>query len=376
MATPRASAQSFEQTLDLWELARVLKNEHVEVQKVQDRTDELFQKTLKLLRSGRGALHEETAPAPGPWPWPQGGSRYIPENEDLRKIYLFAEALGGYERLHDLINQYSPGRTLFRRYGDKVGKVVLREHEFRALEEYQRQINEALKNAHQYLLSNPMDHFSAQELHELFELLSTAMKRSRDLNRLIGAHLMHRVEQAVHRLHEYRDKMRSVERTVDGIFLVDSEVMFISTGELIDCVDAIFQSIGNPYFAEHVDGVLLLAARNLLIEVVSFQSYYGKQQIYNLCQRGGSAANRRAISQRIRDEVRKLFEACEADNKLVLTRVMKHARREFEISVEAIEMEAVQTAFEEVRRFIPEEPAEVPRRKRGLIARLLGWLRA
>ena len=42
--------------------------------------------------------------------------------------------------------------------------------------------------------------------------------------------------------------------------------------------------MGNPFVAEHIDGLLLLAARNLLIEAVSFYSYYGKQQIYTRIQ--------------------------------------------------------------------------------------------
>ena len=56
---------------------------------------------------------------------------------------------------------------------------------------------------------------------------------------------------------------------MSGVFLVDSEVMFIPTQELTNCVNTIFEALGNPYFAEKADGVMLLAARNLLIEVIA-----------------------------------------------------------------------------------------------------------
>ena len=46
--------------------------------------------------------------------------RYVPENEALCKVYLFAEALGGYEALNDLSSKYSPGQTLSQRYGKKA----------------------------------------------------------------------------------------------------------------------------------------------------------------------------------------------------------------------------------------------------------------
>lgn len=360
-----------EQTLDLHELARVLKGERIEVEARRrfETTDELFQRTLRLLRTGAGQPPE----AP-PAPRRPSGDRYIPENEDLRKIYLFAEALGGYERLYDLINVHSPGRKLSRDYREKADRRLLTREEVRTLEEYQRQINEALTNAHQYLLDNPMQHFTPAEMHELFDLLTTASRRSRELTRIIGTHLVHEIEQAVRRLYEFQQMIRTVHRTVDGIFLVNSEVMFIPTIELIECVNNIFRGVGNPYVAEHVDGVMLLAARNLLIEVASFHSYYGKQQIYKLVRKGGSGASTHAIAHRIRHEVKKLFEACQADNKLVLRRVMQNAEREFEMSVQAIEAEAVAFAVQEVRVFLPEEPPPAPPRRKGLLVRLFGWL--
>jgi hypothetical protein len=360
-----------ERTLDLAELAHVRRGERVRVQQVRDEMDELFRKTLGLLKTGGAKPRDPFSDDPAP---PEPVERYIPENEDLRKIYLFAEALGGYERLNDLLNQYSPGRTLFLTYGEDLGKVTLSDEEFQILRDYQDQLNDALSNAHEYLVCNSMDRFTLDELHELFDLLSTAMDRSRELNRIIGGHLMHQVEQAVQRLYEFHEKIHSVEKTVDGIFLVDEQLMFIPTNELIRCVDSIFRAVGQPYATDHIDGVLLLAARNLLIEVVSFHSYYGKEQIYRLVQRGSTAGNRHAVVQHIRSEIQSLFDAAKADNKLVLTRIMKSAEREFEISVEAIENEAVESAYHEVKAFMPERLPERPVRRKGWLQRIWDWL--
>lgn len=361
-----------ERTLDLAELAHVFKGERVKVQRAHDGMDELFQKTLGLLKTGgakpRDPLSEEGASA-------ERMERYVPENKDLRRIYLFAEALGGYERLNDLLNQYSPGRTLFLTYGEDLDKVTLTDEEFQVLQDYHAQLNQALGNAHEYLLRNSMESFNLDELHELFDLLSTAMDRSRELNRIIGGHLMHQVEQAVQRLYEFREKIRSVEKTIDGIFLVDEQLMFIPTNELIRCVESIFEAVGHPYATDHIDGVLLLAARNLLIEVVSFHSYYGKEQIYRLIQRSGTTGSRHAIIQHVRKEIRGLFEAVKADNRLVLTRIMKNAEREFEISVQSIENEAVENAYREVKAFMS-KPPELPPKKQGWLRRLLDWLRS
>jgi hypothetical protein len=85
-----------------------------------------------------------------------------------------------------------------------------------------------------------------------------------------------------------------------------------------------------------------------------------------------------AVTARIRSEIRRLFEACKRDNRLVLTRVMRDAEREFEISVEAIQEEAVSIAFEQVKVFMPKEerPREAP--PKGFLARVFsrtfGWM--
>ena len=66
-----------------------------------------------------------------------------------------------------------------------------------------------------------------------------------------------------------------------------------------------------------------------------------------------------AVTARIRGEIRRLFDACKRDNKLVLTRLMSDAERQFEISVEAIQEEATQIAVEQVKVFMPRD--ETPR---------------
>ncbi|MEM7251238.1 MAG: hypothetical protein AAF493_07445 [Pseudomonadota bacterium] len=277
-------------------------------------------------------------------------SDFVPDDEELRRRYLLAEAVGGYERLHDFLNVYSPGLNLAKRYSEKVEIGALAHDEARAIKEYQATIRASLDCAHEYLTHNSLDDFSPAEVHELHELLTLAAQRDKEITRILGAHLIHEVRRAVNRLNEFALKIHSVERTFTGIFLVDSEVMFIPPEELIECVNTIFDAVGNSYFADNIDGVLLLAARNLLIEVVAFFSYYGKHQIYNLFQRSGSTLNIAAVTFRIRSEIRSLFAACQQDNRLVLTRVMQDAEREFEISVEAIQGEAERNAIEQVER--------------------------
>ena len=242
------------------------------------------------------------------------------------------------------------------------------------LEDHHAEITEALKSAGHFLNQQEVRQFSLEEIEELHELLTTASERAKEINRILGTHLMHEIEKAVQRLNGYMEKIRSVERTVSGIFLVDSEVMFLPTIELIETVNTIFRGLGNPYLAEKVDGVMLLAARNLLIEVVSFYSYYGKYQIYNLFQKGGSSVSLSAITQRVRREIRQLFKACKAGNKLVLTRVMENAERDFELSVEAIQAAAEESAMAAVKVFIPMDEPKMPEKKKSWLGKLFSWL--
>lgn len=355
-------------TLDLAEMAQVRRGERVEVQHLDDATQELFDRTVKLveselgpertIRSSRRSLERS----------------FVPDNEDLRAIYLLAEAVGGYDAFNDLVNVHSPGNVLSKHFGDKAREAALSESELTHLRDYQEQIRNALRNANEYLRDVAVDEFSRDELHQLHDMILTASERAKELNQILGAHYIHEVERVVKRLYEFHAQMHSVERTVDGIFMVNSEVMFVPTNELVSCVNTLFEAVGNSHLANTIDGVMLLAARNLLIEVASFYSYYGKEQIYTLFKRGGQSVSTQAVTARIRGEIRRLFDACKRDNKLVLTRVMTDAERQFEISVEAIQEEATQVAMEQVKVFMPREDAPRAAPKRGLLKRLFGWL--
>lgn len=361
--------QTWERTIDLAEIAKINRGDRVRVEHLEDKTQGLFSKTINLLNVGEG----RGAQPPVRMYLPDEEDRYVPDNEALRKVYLFAEALGGYEALNDLSSKYSPGQTLSRKYGKKAQSAALKPEEVRIVEGYHRQLNDALKSANRYLLANRLEDFSHEELYELYEILKSAKARSQELSEILGVHLIHEIENSVKSLHELREKIRGVEKTVSGIFLVDSEVMFIPTYELIGSVDTMFKAVGNPYVANNVDGVMLLAARNLLIDVISFYSYYGKQQIYNLFIRGGAPVKAQVITMHIRREIRRLFKAVGADNKLVLTRVMKDVHREFELSVEAIQQEAELLAVEQVKVFLPRE--EIPRRpeQKSWFRRVIGF---
>jgi len=357
-----------EKTLDLAELARIERGDRVEVEDILDATQELFDQTLILVRPAEAA-DEGKAVARAP----REERRFVPENKDLRNIYFLAEAVGGYEIFNDLVNIHSPGRIISQSLGDKATAASLSEDEVHKLKSYQVRIDEALKNANEYLKNTAIYELESEDLRELHEVILAARERAKLLHEIMGAHLIHEVERVVERLHEYHSKMRKVERTVSGIFVVDSELLFIPADELMRCVNVIFSAVGNSYLSKNIDGVLLLAARNLLIEVMSFFSYYGKHQIYTLFQRSGSTVSSQAIARRIRYEIRRLFEACSKDNKLVLTRVMKDAKRDFELSVVAIQKEAEQIAVEAVKVLIPREAASAPEPKKGLLERLLAW---
>jgi len=362
------SDDPFDITLDLAQLAGVHHGDRVEVEVLANRTLELFEDTLRLLNPDATGQQAEPSTV-------QGGARieFMPEHEDLRERYLFAAALGSYATVNDLLDAYSPGNKLSQHCHDKAGRTTLSAGEVRTLEEYHAELEKGLAHAHEFLVTNAatLDDGQVAELHDL---LIAARNRSRTITMILGTHLIHEVEIAVRTLQGYHQKMRAVHQSVEGIFLVDSEVMFIPANGLIDCVNQIFKAVGNPYLANNIDGLLLLAARNLLIEVVSFYSFYGKSQIATLFKRGQATVNRHAITYQIREEIRKIFQACRNRNKLVLTRVMDHAEREFELSVEAIQEEAENTAIRAVRMMLPEPPAPPPMPKRGWLKRVLSWL--
>ena len=307
-ATPSSEEQTWERTIDLADLARVNRGDRVQVEKLEDKTQGLFSRTINLLEVGRGRVPVQHTPSSRAHP----EERYVPENEALRKVYLFAEALGGYEALNDLSSKYSPGQTLSRRMGKRAQTRALRPEEVRIVEEYHQQVTDS-KNANRYLLANKLEDFSHDELYELYEMLKLAKARSEEMSEILGIHLIHEIEFAVQQLHDLREKIRGVDKTLSGIFLVESEVMFIPTYDLIRYVGSIFKAVGNPYVANNVDGVLLLAGRNLLIDVISFYSYYGKQQIYNAFAGRGGASKAPVIAMHIRHEIRNLFKAVGGD---------------------------------------------------------------
>jgi len=186
-------------------------------------------------------------------------------------------------------------------------------------------------------------------------------------------HLIYEIEMSVRQLYAFQENIRTVKRSIDGIFLVDSEVMFMPTNDLVRIVNNLFKAVGNPFVAEHIDGIMLLAARNLLIYAVSFYSYYGKQQIYTVFKRNNATVNRSMITHHIRSEIKKLFRACTTENRLVLKRVMNDAEREFEISVDSIHAEAERSAVAVVNQLIPEPPVPPPPPK-TLLQRISHWL--
>ena len=78
---------------------------------------------------------------------------------------------------------------------------------------------------------------------------------------------------------------------------------------------------------------------------------------------------------RIRSEIRKILNACKEDNKLVLTRIMEDEEDNLDLSIEAIQSEAVKEAVEAVVKILPMvESAAPPTKKKSWVRRLFGWL--
>lgn len=350
------------------EIAGIDRADVVKVQDIGDSTQELFDSTLLLVRDELG-----------PEPAVRGGRRsidahFLPNNEDLRAIFLLAEAVGGYDAFNDLVNEHSPVHLILQDFAQKARQASLSRRDLRRLTAFQEQIHNSLRNANDYLRDVAVDEFNREELHQLHEIILTASARAKELNRILGLHYIHEVERVLARLAEFHAQMQNVERSVSGIFMVDSEVMFVPTIELVECVNTIFEAVGNSYLAKNIDGVTLLAARNLLIDVSSFYSYYGKEQIYSLFKRAGGTVSTQVVTARIRGEIRRLFDACKRDNKLVLTRVMSNAERHFEISVEEIQEAATRAAVEQVKKFMPRQEVRKPPPKRSLLHKLFGWM--
>lgn len=368
-AIPSASFDA-DRTLDLAALAQIGRGERVEIEFKADATQELFQHTLRIV--------DDRSDGAAPGGEPRGivarVRQFLPEHEDLRQRFLFAETIGSYAALHDLLNGFSPAFQLFSRCERQTLERRLTDREVAILEGYRDQVHAALHHANRYLLDNPAASYTADELAELNAILLEARERCARVDALLGMNLILEVEQAVLALSAMENKIRFAQTASDGTFLVDSEVMFLPTADLIRIVNTLFNAIGNAYVARHIDGLLLLAGRNLLISVVSFYAYYGKQQIYNVVRKNATTFNRAAIMHYIRMEIRELFKACKSENRLVLRRVMATAERQFEISVEALRSEAERSALNVVEQLLPvAAPAPAPVQKTFLqrvIARL------
>jgi len=360
-----------DQTLDLAALAHVARGDRVEIDFVADQTQALFQRTLQIVADHT----EEHAPGAGaPRDLVQQLKRYLPDSADLRQRFLFAETIGGYAALHDLLNGHSPAVQLFNTFPDPTDTTRLLPRQVALLESYQQQVQDALSHANQYLQVHLAQSYTAEELQELNEILHEARARFERVRALLGMNLIREVERAVCELNAMATKIRFVQTASDGTFFVDSEVMFLPTNQLIGIVNVVFKAIGNPYVAQHVDGLLLLAARNLLISVVSFYAYYGRQQIYNVVKKNQTVFSRSAIAHYIRMEIRELFKACKSENRLVLRRVMANAERQFEISVEALRLEAETTAMTAVDLLLPQVSRTPPPVQKTFLQRVVARL--
>ena len=362
-----AAAEIVEHTLDLAALAGIGQDDKVEIRAPTSRAVELFQRTLEFI--------EHNSVAPGDVTLQRGlpGTDFLPQEEDLRARFKFAQALGSYATLNSLLDRYAPAyRLSIDVRASELPKIPRRK--IRMLEDYKNQIQEALEHASSYLSENSTTGFTLGEVQELNEILIEAKDRFKSIETVLGMRLIHDVEQAVQELYTFHEKTQTVQRTVSGIFLVDSEVLFMPASNLIDTVETIFKAVGNPFVVEHIDGTVLLAARNLLIQAVSFYSYYGRQQIYRVFEKGQGRGGRTQIATCIKDEIRNLFIACKTDNKLVLTRMMSNAEREFEMSVEAIQIEAAKSAIVALERLMPVQARAPKPKPKGILQRLSRWL--
>ena len=358
--------RTLEITLDLADLAGIGRNDKVEVQGLAYRTIDLFERTLDLVEAVEANPDKPDSPHPA--------VRFVPQEKDLRSRFKFAEALGSYSTLDSLLDRYAPTYQLTRAIEESTVVAEITEREISMLEDYRDQIENALSHAGEHLNVHSVSEFSSEELRELNDILHEARDRFRAIDTLLGMRLIYDVEQSLQTLYRLNEKVQTVQRTVSGIFLVDSEIMFMPANDLIRIVNGIFKAIGNPFVVEHIDGTVLLAARNLLIHAVSFYAYYGREQIYRVFEKSQTSANRAKIAACIRSEIKTLFGACKANNKLVLTRVMDNAEREFELSVESLQIEATNQAIVAVERLMPVQTMMPKPKQRSLMQRFRRWL--
>ncbi|NNM01639.1 MAG: hypothetical protein HKO62_12875, partial [Gammaproteobacteria bacterium] len=233
-----AAENDYQSTIDLAALAGVNRGDRIRIEAIADRTIELFERTIRVLEAEANESKAAVRTV-------SNDKRFMPEHEDLRQRFIFAEALGSYATLQDLLDAHSPGRLLSQDYEQKIAAGRLTPNERRILNEYHEQMDSALVHAHQYLLSNIETGFSYDEVHELNEVLLEARERCRRITAILGTDLIYEVEAAVQTLYDFTIKIQSVQKSIDGIFLIDSEVMFIPTNDLIGCVNTIFSAIGN-----------------------------------------------------------------------------------------------------------------------------------
>lgn len=371
IATPKAKRPvSPSGTVDIRRLAMIGENERIEVEPVQDKTIDAFDQTLAI-------IHEESDIDEAGDGFSDTIIRHIkeaPKDSDLRKVFVFAEILGGYDAFNDLYREQSPAFGLSETLGETVLHRELTARELKTLEDYHQALSTAVDNARTYYRETRLKGLSVKEMQELYTMASRARDKVKEINEILGKHLILKIESAIERLNEIRLKALGVERSISGIFLVEDEVMYIPVDELQEAIEVIFKGVGNPYLARNIDGVMLLAARNLLIEVVSFFAYYGKHQIYQLFATE-KAVDRKRVVLRIRNEIRKILNACKEDNKLVLTRIMDKEEEQLDLSIEAIQREAEAKAVYEVSAFMPveSEPVKVEEAP-GLFRRLFRWL--
>ena len=166
------------------------RGDRIEVENLADRTLELFQRTLRI-------VDEQSDDVDTAFPPPQNPNRFVPEHRDLRQRFLFAETLGSYSALHDLLDGYSPAYRLSMDFDERSRIARLNEHEVRALEEYPEQTNSALLHVKKYLLANATCGYTSEELHELNEILLEARSRFESVTAILGMHLIYEVEARV-----------------------------------------------------------------------------------------------------------------------------------------------------------------------------------
>jgi len=206
-------------TLDLTELAGIGRNDKVRLQNFAHRTYELFDRTLKIIETVEvtPAAHER----------PAAGMRFIPQEKDLRSRFKFAEALGSYSTLNSLLDRYAPAYQLTRAIDEPSLIAEISPREIRILEEYRDQIESALHHVSEHLYEYSVSEFSADELQELNDILHEARDRLHVSETVIGMRLIHDVEQSLQALHQIYGKIQPVQGTISGVFIVDSEIMFM-----------------------------------------------------------------------------------------------------------------------------------------------------